>query len=118
MSGCDPEFGVEEVNAYDDMNDRWEERAEMPSVSGHGSCAVLDSDIYIVGGNESENNMRYNTETDQWTIIPKPANPYVCAGAFEMFGKIVLVPINLFDAVEGDWMKDHHFPHGYWLSFQ
>jgi hypothetical protein len=103
---------------YNDVNDRWERGADMPDVNEKGGCAVLNSDIYIVGGITGQS-MRYNTDTDQWTIIPEPnfSSCWKYGGAFELLGTIVAIEkdfnyLEQFDPVEGKWLEEYNFPFG------
>jgi hypothetical protein len=119
MGGWDDygEADLQEVYAYNDITNSWEKKADMPGTCYDFACAALNSDIFIVGGDKLDN-MRYNADTDQWTIIPQPEKPYIGPGAFEMFGTVVLVDGNFadferFDPVEGVWTKRHPFPHGH-----
>jgi hypothetical protein len=113
------ETEVRDVFVYNDVADSWERRADMPDVCFYGSCTVLNSDIFIVGGDRyrTGKNMRYNTDTDQWSIIPNPVNSYDCGHAFELFGTVVLIHqdfryIEQFDSVAKEWTEKHHFPFG------
>jgi hypothetical protein len=61
---------MDEVYVLDE-HIRFQRLAYMPNALEKGSCTVLGSSIYVVGGESS--NMVYNTETNQWTVISGPS---------------------------------------------
>jgi hypothetical protein len=59
--------------------------------------------------------MRYNTETDQWSMIPQTYCAYDQAVAFELDGRItilngVVFGEDRFDVVKNDWSLDCTLP--------
>ena len=64
------------VEVYDPLSDRWEKRADMPTARSAGDAVVVDSKIYVLGGQARfardlvgdyvTHIEEYNPETDQW----------------------------------------------------
>ena len=64
------------VEVYDPLTDRWEQRADMPTARSAGDAVVVDSKIYVLGGQARfargladdyvTHIEEYNPKTDQW----------------------------------------------------
>jgi hypothetical protein len=88
----------------------WEPRAKMPHECSKGSVTSLNGRIYVLGG-IGKDNMCYDVDADQWSLIPPPHFPHTYGGAVKWRGKIVLVGgsdtdvIEEYDVVNNVWTE-------------
>jgi N-acetylneuraminic acid mutarotase len=63
-----------EVQRYDPQQDEWEVVSSMPVVVYHCALAVLEGEIYVIGGQDASNDYDlvqiYNPETNAWREGP------------------------------------------------
>jgi hypothetical protein len=63
-----------EVQRYDPQQDEWEAVSSMPVVVNHCALAVLEGEIYVIGGQDASNDYDlvqiYNPETNAWREGP------------------------------------------------
>ena len=101
----------------------WEQMASMPTARHTLSCAVVDGDIYAIGGhvwNSRNENERYDPETDTWdTLAPMPigvSGPGVAAygGKVYAFGGnhygSYQSAIQVYDPVSDTWQVVGNMP--------
>jgi N-acetylneuraminic acid mutarotase len=64
--------------AYDPVADAWSDLAPMPSARGAGAGAVIDDQIYVVGGRSPAQNEFevYDISDDAWTSLPNLPQDY------------------------------------------
>lgn len=75
--GCDAQgHPVTTVHAYDPATDRWELRAPLPEPLCGYALAVLDEQLYLLGGWNGDRNRalayRYAPAQDVWELLPAP----------------------------------------------
>ena len=86
-----------EVEIYDPVTDSWSIGADAPINLYDGAACALNGDIFIFGGKEDhftyhENNYRYSTSTDSWTMLASNENirnSHACVASgdnFYLFG--------------------------------
>jgi hypothetical protein len=83
-----------------------------------GSCVVINTEIYVVNGEHCGirgKNMKYNTETDRWTIFPETFYCYEDLLASELDGRITMVDLagfcpQQFDTKRNEWSNGCTLP--------
>ena len=64
--------------AYDPVTNQWTVKSDMPTARHHAASAVVDGEIYVIGGRIGEelNNVdsieKYNPVYDSWTVDLEP----------------------------------------------
>ncbi|MET8645014.1 carboxypeptidase regulatory-like domain-containing protein [Streptomyces sp. NPDC004675] len=80
---------VKATYAYDTAKNTWSRKADLPTVQGSAATAVLDGQLYVIGGCSAECTApesvvyRYSPQYDRWTRVadlPVAAQWSACAG--------------------------------------
>ncbi|XP_002737737.1 kelch-like protein 24a [Saccoglossus kowalevskii] len=88
--------GVDLVQCYNPVNDKWQLCSPLPEKCTNCAAVVLNGLIYVIGANcrehsESTNRVyRYNQTTDSWCRIADFTIPRQCFGAVVCNGKIYI----------------------------
>ncbi len=111
--------------AYDPSAAEWTEIASMPTARGGGAAAVIDDQIYVVGGRPPAGNAFevYDVSDDAWTQLPPlpqdydernhlaaaaiGGKVYVAGGRYDGggFGSPRTDALDVFDPVAGEWSR-------------
>ncbi|KAL9979241.1 hypothetical protein ACROYT_G016873, partial [Oculina patagonica] len=89
------EYNLNRALIYNPVLDEWKEVAPMKTGRAGHCSVVLQKQIYVIAGHNSNtchNSVEcYNPSTDQWKTIPSISNPRRFAAAATSRGKIVVV---------------------------
>lgn len=101
------------VEEYDEANDVWIRKADMPTARAACCVATLDGKIYVIGGVRSNAVEVYDPAADAWE--PKKNVPETICDGFVMEGKIYArsafgKDIYIYDNVGDKWTTIAEFP--------
>ena len=121
---------VNTMIAYDPIENKWEQRANMHHDRRQVASAVLDGKIYAIGGfSEIERFLQsaecYDPQTNRWTLLPPMNHPRMdaaavaCGGRIFVFGgrhrlgndTVYVSTTEIYNPAEGKWTEGpEHFP--------
>ncbi len=120
------------VEAYYPLEDRWEEKPALLQPHDYPACAVLDGQIYIIGGHHPDAteggpqtdpafafSQRWDGKSEQWEEIPLMPTPRFASSAVSIdnkiwvMGGVAFTPegfneydlIEIFDPQHGTWSR-------------